>query len=224
VKEAEQGLTLASQRRWGRIDRPARDAALRRRTVASATLQGKEGSLEQARQELSQAKAAQASHEEALAATASERQELGKAMADLDAALERTRPERVLAMARGEVTPAHLVDAVGPLPEGPGPRAVWCALAVGVEEFRDRHPGRGLDEEVSRWDDPGLHADQERLHDLLGSAPDLLATGEQLSSAIDPLRDVSRAGWEAQLEQAEVLAPQLPEPAIEPSLGMDLGW
>lgn len=124
VKEAEQGLMLASQRRWGRIDGPARDAALRRRTVAAAALHGKEGSLGQAGHELAQAQAAQALYEQALAATASERQELSQAVADLDAALERTRPERALAQVHQEVTAAHLVEALGPFPEGSGPRAV----------------------------------------------------------------------------------------------------
>jgi len=222
VKEAEQGLTLASQRRWGRIDRPARDAALHRRTMTTVALHGKEGSLEQARQELAQAQAVQASHERALAATAPERHELSQAVADLGAAVVRTRPERAVALVNQEVTPAHLVETLGPVPEGPWPRAVWWALAAEVEDFHDRHPGRKLDEKVDRWDAPGLHADQERLHDLLARAPELVAAGDQLSVDMDSLRQLCPGGWAAQLEQADALAHQLPDPA--PELGMDIGW
>ena len=109
-------------------------------------------------------------------------------------------------------------------PRAPGARAVWCALAVEMEEFRDRHPGRGLHEDVSRWHDPGLHADQQHLHQVLARAGDLLAAGDQLSLDVDPLRELSPEGWSVQLEQAHELAPRLPEPALEQSLGMDLGW
>jgi len=133
-------------------------------------------------------------------------------------------PERVLALASREVTSAHLVEALGSLPDTTGPRAVWCGLAEEVEAFRDRHPGRDMDDDVDRWHDPGLHADQERLHDLLARAPELVAAGDQLSVDIDPLRELTPEGWSVQLERAQELAPQLPEPALEQSLGMDLGW
>ncbi len=128
-----------------------------------------------------------------------------------------------MALARQEITPAHLVDALGPLPGGPGPRAVWCALDAEVEHFRDRHPGRDLHEGVSRWHDPGLYADQEHLHQLLARAGDLVAVGAHLSVDADPLRELSPGGWTAHLEQARELAPRLPEPALHHSLEMDVG-
>ncbi|MDQ3569257.1 MAG: relaxase domain-containing protein [Actinomycetota bacterium] len=224
VEEAERALELASQRWWGRIDREARDNALRRHYWARSRLQGPDAAVELARQHLGQARADLARYEHALAATASERRELSQAVADLEAGLERTRPERVQVLARQEITAAYLVDALGPLPEGSGPRAVWCALAVEVEEFRDRHPGRGLHEDVSLWHEPGLHADQQQLHQLLARAGSLVAAGDQLSLDMDPLRELSPEGWAVQLEQAQELAPRLPEPALEQSLGMDLGW
>lgn len=68
------------------------------------------------------------------------------------------------------------------------------------------------------------HADQGRLHDLLARAPELVVAGDQLSVDIDPLRELTPEGWSVQLERAQELAPQLPEPALEQSLGMDLGW
>ncbi|HSH61568.1 MAG TPA: hypothetical protein VK988_18360, partial [Acidimicrobiales bacterium] len=224
MEEAEQDLALASQRRWGRIDKPARDEALRRRSWARSSLQGAEVTVQRAQDHLRPARADQFRREQALAATADRRQELSQAVADLDDALQRSRPERVQALAGQEITPAHLVHALGPLPEGPGPRAVWCALAEEVEQFRDRHPGREVDEEVDRWRQPDVHADQEGLHDLLDRAPELIAVGKHLSIEADPLRDLSPQGWAAQRGQAEALAPRLPEPALEQSLGMVLGW
>ncbi len=108
--------------------------------------------------------------------------------------------------------------------EGPGRRAVWCALAEEVEQFRDRHPGRELDEEVERWREPGLHADRARPHDLLARAPELVAAGDQLSADIDPLRELTPGGWAVQLGQVQELAPRVPEPVLEQGLGMGLGW
>jgi hypothetical protein len=224
LEEAEHAVALASQRRWGRIDKPARDDALRRHDRARSGLDGANEAVERAQGHLGEVRADQALHERALAATASQRQELSQAMADLDDALATTRPERILALARQEVTAAHLVQAVGPLPEEPGPRAVWCALAEEVEHFRDRHPGRDMDDEVDRWRHPDRCADQESLHELLDRAADLVAAGDQLSVDADPLRELSAGGWAVQLEQAQELAPRLPEPALDQSLGMDLGW
>jgi len=88
----------------------------------------------------------------------------------------------------------------------------------------DRHPGRDLDHEVDRWHEPGLHADQERLHDLFARAPELVAAGEQLSIEMAPLGELTPEGWVVHLEQAQELAPRLPEPVLEQSLSMDLGW
>nr|MDQ3571124.1 hypothetical protein [Actinomycetota bacterium] len=214
----------ASHRHWGRIDRSARDVALRRHDRARSGLEGAKHSVERAQARLDHARAEQAHHEQALAATAAQRQELTQAMGELDAALERTRPERVLALARQEITPVHLVEALGPLSDEAGPRAVWCGLAEEVERFRDRHPGRSIEGAVNGWYHPELHADQAHLRPLLARAPELIATGDQLSLTIDPLAQLSPGGWAAQLEQAQALAPRLPEPALEQSLGMELGW
>ena len=217
MEEAERDLALAGQRRWGRIDKPARDEALRRRAGARFSLEGAEVTMQRAQDHVHQARADQAHREHALAATVDRRQELNQAVADLEDALERSRPERVLALAGRDIPPAHL-------PEGPGRRAVWCALTEEVEQFRDHHPGRALDEEVDRWHHPGLHADQTRLHDLFARAPELVAAGDQLSVDIDPLQELTPGDWAVHLGQAEELAPRVPEPALEQGLGMDLGW
>lgn len=82
----------------------------------------------------------------------------------------------------------------------------------------------GAHEEVDRWYHPEVYADQARLHDLLARALALMAAGDQLSVELDPLQEVRPGGWAAQLEQAQALAPGLPEPALDQSLGMDLSW
>lgn len=112
----------------------------------------------------------------------------------------------------------------GRCPRGEGHERCGLGLAEEVERFRDRHPGRGLHEDVDRWYHPELHVDQARLHELLARAPELMAVGDQLSVATDPLLQPSVGGWAAQLAQAQALAPRLPEPALEHRLGMDLGW
>jgi len=51
-----------------------------------------------------------------------------------------------------------------------------------------------------------------------------VAAGEQLSIEMDPLGELTPEGWVVHLEQAQELAPRLPEPVLEQSLSMDLGW
>jgi hypothetical protein len=58
----------------------------------------------------------------------------------------------------------------------------------------------------------------------LDRAAELVVAGDQLFVDIDPLRELSAGAWAVQLEQAQELAPRLPEPALDQSLGMDLGW
>lgn len=71
------------------------------------------------------------------------------------------------------------MERLGPLPEGAGPKAVWCAVAAEVERFHDRHPGRDLSGPVDRWLDPDLYEHQLRLNELRERAPELLAVGSE---------------------------------------------
>ncbi len=62
--------------------------------------------------------------------------ELTRVLGQIDAALERTRAERVLGLASQPT--AHLLDLLGPPPSSPGGRAVWCHYAFGIEAIVDR--------------------------------------------------------------------------------------
>ena len=66
------------------------------------------------------------------------RREVADALAELDAALDHTRADRVRALATEP--PRHLVDVLVTPPDGGPGRAAWCGLALGVEAYRDRHP------------------------------------------------------------------------------------
>ena len=87
---------------------------------------------------------AEASHErrraKALAATEPQRTELTEALAELDAALDDTRPERVAAISGEAIVPAHLVAVLGEPPSHTAARQAWCGLACRIESYRDRHP------------------------------------------------------------------------------------
>ena len=132
-------LQDASRRRWGRRDRAA---------VASA-----EGQLVCAEERLEQGVAAesdlrgrvaaitrwQQARREAISGTAPERKELETALAQLDAGLDYTRADRVVALA--DEPPQYLVEQLGPPPGSSAGRAVWCHYALGVEATLDRGDG-----------------------------------------------------------------------------------
>ncbi len=63
------------------------------------------------------------------------RKELQATLAQFDAALVHTRPERVRALAEGP--PPHLVERLGQVPGSPAGRAVWCHYALGIEAVLD---------------------------------------------------------------------------------------
>ena len=75
-----------------------------------------------------------------MAAVAPERAELVQALAEIDAALDDTRAQRVATLAREPIAPAHLVLVLGDPPADSAGRQVWCGLAYGIEAYRDRHP------------------------------------------------------------------------------------
>ena len=71
---------------------------------------------------------------QAIADHAPRRKELETTLAQVDAALEHTRPERVHALA--EDPPPYLVRLLGPAPSSPAGQAVWCHHALRIEAFR----------------------------------------------------------------------------------------
>ena len=107
--------------------------------VASAEKQlenalGAEGELRDRLTSLSQH---QEKRRQAIADTAPRRKELESTLAQFDAALEHTRPERVRAHA--EDPPPYLVRLLGLAPSSPAGQAVWCHHALCIEAFVDRN-------------------------------------------------------------------------------------
>jgi hypothetical protein len=96
-----------------------------------------------AERELRERVAALAQHQQRrqdhITAVAAERQELGTTLAQVDAALDRTRPDRVAALA--DDPPDHLHRRIGPPPGTPAGRAVWCHYALDIEAALDQNDG-----------------------------------------------------------------------------------
>ncbi|MDQ3569870.1 MAG: nucleotidyltransferase domain-containing protein [Actinomycetota bacterium] len=83
---------------------------------------------------------------------------------------------------------------------------------------------------------PGLAVDMERLREICSrygvSRLEVFGSVSRGEDALESDIDLGQAradqarypeGWAVQLEQTQELAPRLPEPALEQSLGMDLG-
>jgi hypothetical protein len=129
----------ARGRRWGRADRQAV-------VDAQVQLAAAEDRAQQAidvERDLRQRLAALAQHQQQrhdhIAAVAAERQELGTTLAQVDAALDRTRPDRVAALV--DDPPDHLVARIGPPPGTSAGRAVWCHHALDIEAALDQNDG-----------------------------------------------------------------------------------
>ena len=128
-------LADASRRRWGRRHREAVAAAQSRLRVAEQRL-GEDVAAENAvRDRLAAVARYQEERKEAVAGAAPRRRELGTALAQFDAALDRTRPDRALALVDGP--PPHLVETLGQPPRSAAGRAVWCHHALGIEAALD---------------------------------------------------------------------------------------
>jgi hypothetical protein len=133
-------LEDAGRRRWGRHDNEAIVNA--REDVAACQHRAElAGAAELG---LRERVAHLAEHEqrrhEVMADLAPQRKQLGLRLAQIDAALERTRPDRIAAIA--DNPPEHLVSRIGPAPRTPAGRAVWCHHALDIETAVDRSDGR----------------------------------------------------------------------------------
>jgi len=82
-------------------------------------------------------------HRKALRENGAALDALEESVADLEAALDRTRGERVLAMLGDGAAPPHLTAVLGAVPETLTRRQLWCGLAFQVEAYRDVHPEPG---------------------------------------------------------------------------------
>ena len=144
--EAEQALTAsqanleaASRRRWGRHDHDAIAAAQAKVDIGEQRLQ----QALTAESDLRDRVAAIASHQQqrqrVITDSAPRGQEFAATLAQLDAALDHTRPQRVRALA--DQPPAHQVQRLGEPPRSAAGRAVWCHHALPIEAALDRNDG-----------------------------------------------------------------------------------
>jgi hypothetical protein len=128
----------ASRRRWGLRDPQAITTATQHLDQARRDLERAASADHDTEDNLTQVREHQQRHRHALHQTAPRRSELTGAVADLDAALEHTRPERVSRVAAQPDT--ELRHLLGDPPNTPAGRAVWSHYALIIETVRDHEP------------------------------------------------------------------------------------
>jgi hypothetical protein len=183
------------------------------------------------RERLAAEQGGEAARHRALEATEDERSDLRRALLEIDAALEDTRIERVLALAHDDSPPFYLLEALGKLPQSRGGQQAWCGLAAEIERHRDRH---GLtNEALALGPEPqfrlGQVSDKERsrLHDLIHSADGIIGAAHEL----DPVRrhsvDVADSRtWVAHVavsQQRMIATREAATPEIDMEAEPDLG-
>ena len=134
-------LQHVSRRRWGRHDRDAVAAAQARLAIAKQRSEQEEAAERDLRNRLAAIARYEDDRQKTIVETKPQRQEVKTALAQLDAALDCTRTERVLALM--EEPPPRLAERLGPPPRSPAGRAVWCHHALGIEATRDGNDGAG---------------------------------------------------------------------------------
>jgi hypothetical protein len=137
---AQPRLRDAGRRRWGRRDHEAvanaqAQVAAGERRVDQAV--GVECDLRERFATLTQHQHRRQQH---IADISAQLKELDATLAQIVFALDRTRPDRVAALA--DDPPEYLVARLGPSPRSPGGTAVWCHHALDIEAALDRNNGR----------------------------------------------------------------------------------
>lgn len=153
-------LDQAGERRWGRRDKPAIEAAERNVGAAERHVYSARTRVDRADDVLADARRARTEWADAMRATAPDRTRLNAAIEDLEAALDHTRPERIRAATTDPTS--TLWTTLGPPPRTPGGLAAWCLLAEQLEAWDDRPP------ETDEWPDRLL---REPTHPVLGRRP-----------------------------------------------------
>jgi conjugative relaxase-like TrwC/TraI family protein len=128
-------------RRWPRRDSVAIGRAADRLDLARHSLDRAGDAEAAAGSRLAELDDHQRARRNALDATGIERRQLGAGVELIDEALDRTRVERVLDLAR-EPSRRHL-ELLGPVPDRPAGHAVWCDAALRLETHLDRHDPEG---------------------------------------------------------------------------------
>jgi predicted nucleic acid-binding Zn-ribbon protein len=132
-------LEDVGRRRWGRHDQKAVADAQAQLAAVERRAQQATNAERHLRERLAALAEHQQQRQDHLADVAVPRQAIGTNLAQVDAALDRTRPDRVAALAEGP--PDHLVRRIGAPPGTPAGRAVWCHHALDIEAALDRNDG-----------------------------------------------------------------------------------
>ncbi|HTW10614.1 MAG TPA: MobF family relaxase [Acidimicrobiales bacterium] len=164
----------ASRRRWGHRDRAAVACAKEELVSAEERLEKGVAAERDLRDHLAAIARDQEARREAVSGTAPKRKELETALAQLDAALDCTRPDRVVALADAPLP--HLVERLGLPPGSSAGRAVWCHYALGIEATLDRNDGRS-----PHW--TGLSQQMQAAKKQIAVADQLLETSIELEPA-----------------------------------------
>jgi conjugative relaxase-like TrwC/TraI family protein len=215
---AEQArLQDAGQRRWGRHDHDAIADAQTEVVAREQQLQEAVAAEGELRERLALLAQHQKYRQRHIAEMAPHRREVDTNLARIDAALDCTRPDRVAALA--ENPPEHLVDWIGPTPQSPAGRAVWCHYALNLEAARDRNDGHN-----PPWAGRGPEANQARYQ--MAIADRVLQAGndrsgpsewaELANNAAAVLHEVLRARAAKERVARRALEP-FPTPWIDPA-------
>ncbi len=173
VAESTANREDASRRRWGRRDHGAVAVAQVHVDVAQRRLEEAVKAERDLRLRLTNLSRHQDRRQRVLDEVSPRRQQLIAALAQLDIALEHTRPERARDLA--DEPPAHLLEPLGQPPDSPAGRAVWCHHALAIEAARDRAERQGPS--CAAWSQDMRRARQEiaiasQLLETATSAPD----------------------------------------------------
>jgi hypothetical protein len=136
---SQASLDEASRRRWGRHDHDAISAAQHQVGAATQDLERVGVTERNLREQLARIYSHQQERQQAIEDTAPKRKELATTLAQLDGALDHTRPQRVHALS--SAPSPDLLDRVGEPPASAAGWAVWCHHALPVEAALDRNDG-----------------------------------------------------------------------------------
>ena len=140
LADSQTQLRDAGRRRWGRQDHQAVADAHARVAAAESRLEQAIGVERDLRERLTALAKHEQRRQEVVAELAPRRREIDTTLAQIDAALAHTRPDRVAPLA--DDPPEYLLTRIGPVPDTPAGRAVWCHHALDIEANLDRNGGR----------------------------------------------------------------------------------
>ncbi|MGP8221736.1 MAG: MobF family relaxase [Acidimicrobiales bacterium] len=140
LADSEAQLQDAGRRRWGRHDHEAIASAQENVAAGERRVQQVLGAERDLRDRLAALAGHQQRRQQHIADVSAECRELDATVAQIDAALESTRADRVAVLA--DDPPDHLVQRIGAAPDTPAGKAVWCHHALDIEATIDRSGGR----------------------------------------------------------------------------------